>query len=199
MTQPKLKVIQGGRAPRSARPSAQTATIVVLRLRSLVGTSPWLTRATGMTFAEAASVAIDAAGHGTPYRLVVRGRKRHDFDLEPLAVTEAMRRTNAEVKRRNEDGAYGVAFLLAKQISGLYVISRSVHGTGIDWWMSDDPDLPHTHRMEVSGTSQTRSGVLAQRAGIKRAQARQSAGTKIPAVVVVVDFASLKAKYSVRQ
>jgi hypothetical protein len=39
-------------------------------------------------------------------------------------------------------GAVGVAVLLSKQLTGFTVIQRSRKGTGFDYWLGDEDELP---------------------------------------------------------
>jgi len=199
MAKPALKLIQGGKTPKKAALRPATGIIVVLELKSLGKASPRLTAEQGLVFAQAASVTLDSLKHSPPVRLIVRAsQRRREFDIKPLAVTEAMRATHHDEIKATEEAAYGIAILLAKEIGGLTVTRRSIRGEGVDWWLSSDPNLPFTHRMEVSGTCQRRPGELARRVAMKTHQAKQSAGTRTTAIVVVVDFVALTASYRVR-
>lgn len=208
---PELKVIQGGAAPgRSSgrrAPASASATVTVLRLKDLAKVSPSLTRAVGYAMAEAASVVVESMKHAPPVRLVANvRRRRRDFDLDALRVTDAMRASHADEGRATEDGAYGVAILLAREVDSLMIVRKSVRGEGVDWWFTDDPNQPFqrrlelevTHRVEVSGTTQDRRDAVRRRVTQKVAQSRRSDATRTPAIIIVVDFRSLRVTYKAR-
>lgn len=202
MTEPSkktpLRVIEGGASRKSPGPPSET--IVVLRLSRLATASPKLTSEVGTTFAQAATVVLEQMGLRAPIRMVAKVRRRtRAFDIQPLLVTEAMRSTHAELGRATEEGAYAIAILLAREVDGLVVTSRAKIGEGVDWWLTSNPDQPFTHRLEVSGTTQDRPGVVAARVTVKDRQSKRSDASKVPAIVVVVDFRAPKAVYKERR
>jgi len=99
-----------------------------------------------------------------------------------------------------EHGTYGVATLLAEELADLTVVERSAKGTGFDYWLgpkSEDGDLfQKTVRLEVSGilADGTR---ISSRVSKKKKQTDQSAGP-IPALVIVVEFGTPKARMAKR-
>ena len=88
-----------------------------------------------------------------------------------------------------EHGAYGIACLLILDLTGLTVIQRSRKGTGFDFWLGDDEELPFQNkaRLEVSGIRQGDAARVAARVAQKKKQTGRSDGF-LPAYVIVVDF-----------
>jgi hypothetical protein len=144
--------------------------------------------------AEAAAVCLDSQGHRESVRLLVRGHFDAEFPLLAPPVTDQMRRTYHDLEEATEEGAYGIAILLTRRLTGLTVVLRARRGPGFDYWLGpddlpvDDPNfLKGTARLEVSGILQGSERKILNRVNIKLEQTKPSDGA-LPAYVVVVEY-----------
>ena len=112
---------------------------------------PALTTAAGERLAEAASVCLEERGHPLACELIVTGAHVEAFRLERLAVSDLLHRTYDDPDEATEEGACGVAILLAREITGLSVVRRARRGTGFDYYLGTDAALDFQARLEVSG------------------------------------------------
>jgi hypothetical protein len=86
-------------------------------------------------------------------------------------------------------GAYGVAILVVRELTGLTVVERSATATGFDWWLGKDDDLfQKKARLEVSGIFNGTSTDISNRVWKKKEQTKQSDATKLTAYICVVEF-----------
>jgi hypothetical protein len=164
----------------------------VIDLASLPAGFPHLTSAFCATLAESGRVCFDEHGHPRPVKLKVRGTFRRVFHVKWEPATDQLRRTYNDEEVATENGAYGVAFFLIRELTGLQVIERSRKGTGFDFWLGGDGGgLPFQNkaRLEVSGIRRGDSARVKARVEQKKRQTERSAG-KLPAYIVVVEFAA---------
>ncbi len=92
-----------------------------------------------------------------------------------------------------EQAAYGVAFLLILQLTGLTVVERSRKGTGFDYWLGvqdSTTTLPFQRmaRLEVSGIRKGNRSQINVRVKQKTEQTRASDAQGLPAYIIVVEF-----------
>lgn len=171
---------------------------------------PGITRQKGNDLAQAGAVCLESRRHRQGVRFSVRGYFGKVYVLTwPAATKQAMRTWN-DPAEAVEDGAAGIAALLAIKEIGYHVILRSRKATGIDYWLGDkdisnisqteraatlalrealrDNDLVVRGRMEVSGIrlgSDSRVRAIVRR---KLNQTNRSDDWGLPAYVVVVEF-----------
>ncbi|HXG11135.1 MAG TPA: hypothetical protein VNK04_15350 [Gemmataceae bacterium] len=124
------------------------------------------------------------------------GAFRAEFCIEwSLDVTEAMRRYWADPEETTEQGAYGVAILLVRALTGLTVVERARKGMGFDWWLgSDDRLFQGKARLEVSGIRAGSLRRINSRVKAKIRQTEQSDTSGLPAYIVVVEFGTPRAR-----
>ena len=126
-----------------------------------------------MDLAKAGAVCLESQGHIPGVQLAVRGISESNYTLTWPETTAQDRRTWADPSEATEDGAAGIAALLAIREIGYTIILRSYKSTGIDYWLGnndqsdvtaaertmtsalqpllEDDDLIVKGRMEVSG------------------------------------------------
>lgn len=102
--------------------------LVVLDLRDLANGIPALTQALGQVHAESAAVCLEHQKHQEPVNLQVNKVADRQHLLRWPNVTEAMRRAYNDLERTTELGAYGVAILLVRDLTGLTAIRQSRKG-----------------------------------------------------------------------
>lgn len=133
--------------------------------------------------AEAAAVCLDYHDHGLRVNLEVGGTFSGSMALLRFPVDDQMRRRYADLQEATEFGACGVAILLARRLVGYTVVERSVEGTGFDYWLGHEDDLPFQNkaRLEVSGILAGDDAQIAARARQKTEQTqRQTAPPSLP-------------------
>jgi hypothetical protein len=145
-----------------------------LALDNLVHGFPHITPEGGALMAQAAIVCLDHEAHASSVRLVVYGSFTSAFRLSwSERVSEAMRRYWNDLEEATQQGAYAVAILLIRALTGYTVIERSRKGTGFDWWLGTEDNLfQGKARLEVSGI--LRGGPGASTAGSKPEPCRRN-------------------------
>lgn len=118
---------------------------------------------------------------------VVESRARRYRVVWPELHADS-RRTHNDLPEAAEQGAYGIAFLLAAEFTQFKVIERSRKGTGFDYWLGtgDQHPFQQAARMEVSAIINDADAVD-RRVKAKMKQTDASKG-KLPAFVAVVEF-----------
>ena len=171
---------------------------------------PGVDRQKGNDLAKAAAVCLESQEHVPGVQLTVRGISDNSYTLTWPLVTAQSQRTRADTREATEDGAAGIATLLASRQIGYMVIARSRIGTGVDYWLGDSDDSNLTNaermmtdemadllqddslvvrgRMEVSGILRGSDSDIRERVRSKLRQTDQSDETELPAYVVVVEF-----------
>jgi hypothetical protein len=106
-----------------------------------------------------------------------------------------MRHYWADPGETTEQGAYGIALLLVRALTGLTVVERSRKGTGFDWWLGPDDRLFQAKaRLEVSGIREGDLRTIRSRVRVKVKQTERSDVSGFPAFVVVVEFGTPRAR-----
>lgn len=177
----------------SSTPEEEAA---ALTLDSLVGDFPNIPSEGGAMMAQAAVGCLDHQAHTSPVRLVVDGAFTATFSLSwSEAVTQAKRRFWNDLDEATQQGAYALAILLIRAITGFTIIERSRKGTGFDWWLGTEDNLfQGKARLEVSGILRGTSRRINSRIKARMGQTRQSDHLALTAYVVVVEFGTPRAK-----
>ena len=163
-----------------------------LKLHDLGSGMPGLTAFCGGLLAESAAVCFEDRAHSPGVIIGVRCIEAKQFAVHWPAVTDQQRRSYNDLQWATEMGAYGVAILIVKAVTGKKVIERSRKGTGFDYWIgdSDEDDLIFTNkvRLEVSGILQGSENDIAGRLKKKRAQVKTSDHLGIAAYIAIIEF-----------
>lgn len=159
---------------------------------TMVGLSPEV----GGSLAQAGAVCMESQQHEPGVELVVKGpvTGRHPLHWEP--PNEQARRTWRNDIDATENGAAGVALLLARRLLGCVTTSRSRHGTGFDYWLGRDIDgdpIEDEVRLEVSGIRQGSSADVNRRVRAKLSQMKRG-DTAVSGYAIVVEFGCPTAK-----
>ncbi len=171
---------------------------------------PGVGRERGVDLAKAGAVCLESQGHNQGVQLAVRGTSENRYTLTWPDTTAQDRRTWADPSEATEDGAAGIAALLAIREIGYTVILRSYKSTGIDYRLGsndqsdvttaeramtfalqpllEDDDLIVKGRMEVSGILNGDDQQISARTRLKLRQTDQSDSSALPAYVMVVEF-----------
>ena len=166
-----------------------------LNLSDLGNGLPGITPAFGETLAQVGGVCLESQGHGHGVQLRVGGDRSNSYSLKWPPVTEQARRCFNDPDEATEFGAVGVAILLAKSEIGYSVIGRSRRGTGFDYWIGEESELPFQRkaRLEISGIRKGRNQEVNARVGRKLKQIERSGDTPV-AYVIVVEFGTPRAE-----
>jgi hypothetical protein len=153
-----------------------------------------LTEAKAKTHVEAASVCLELTGKEEVFDLYrkISGRAQDSRPYRRMRVTEQLMSSYADPQEATEQGAYGIAMLLARTEFNFAVVKRAFKGpgSGVDYWLGQEgpennPKLQA--RLEVSGILNNPSDVE-QRLKIKRTQAKKSESSGVPAMIAIVEF-----------
>lgn len=166
-------------------------------------------RPKGNDLAKAAAVCLESQKHVPGVSLTVTGMSNKKYSLTWSWVSAQGRRTRADMQEATEDGASGVAILLAIRDIGQTIILRSRKPTGIDYWLGDHgPDFTEAERrmtdqlqsflegddlivkgrLEVTGILHGSEQDVEARRRKKQRQVRRSDSSGLPAYVIVVEF-----------
>ena len=147
--------------------------------------------------AECASVCFEDRSHEAGVSLIVAGIADTVFSVEWDKVTDVHRRSYNDLDEATEHGAYGVAIILLREITGKKAVDRSKKGTGFDYWIGDsnDDDLIFSNkaRLEVSGIREGNDSKIAARLRTKIAQVQPSDDSGFPAYIAIIEFGQPKA------
>lgn len=122
------------------------------------------------------------------------------FHVRPLRVTQAMRRTYADLDEATQFGACGMALLLAARELGARFVSRQVKGTAFDYFVAPpgvpavDPMDPFANcwALETTGILTGTASQVQQRIKEKRDRLVK-AGMAYPSMIAVVEFSEPRA------
>ena len=181
----------------------------------IAGDNPGITPEVGAALAQAGAVCLAERGHAPGATLTVRGDYDNRYQLAWTPVTQQARRTWNDDNEATEDGAAGVAVLLASREIGQAVIVRAMksswrYPTGFDYWLGDDraddtsdaeraateslvdtladANLVARSRLEVSGIRSANDSVIRFRTRRKLRQMRTSDTLNLPGYVIIVEF-----------
>jgi hypothetical protein len=167
-----------------------------LALDGLVYGFPHIPSEGGAMMAQAAVVCLDHEAHTSGVHLKVEGTSTVTFSLSwSEDVTEAKRRFWNDLEDATQQGAYAVAILLIRALTGYTVIERSRKGTGFDWWLGSEDNLfQGKARLEVSGILHGTARRINSRIKARTGQTKRSDDLALPAFVVVVEFGTPRSK-----
>ena len=171
---------------------------------------PGLSREKGAELAQAAAVCLESQAHAPGRQLVVRGHFDNAYALAWPPVSGQALRTWSDPEETTEDGAVGIAVLLALRELGWPVILRSWQGTGFDYWLGNvdqsriaaaervatnalrdllrDDNLVVRGVLEVSGIRQGSDREVQRRVNAKLRQIARFSQWDLPGYVIVVEF-----------
>ncbi len=161
-----------------------------LHLGALAIGMPGLTPACGTSLAESAAVCLEHREHQSGVAFHLTGMRVEQFPIEWSAVDEQIRRTYNDLQEATERGAYGIAILVVRDLTGKVVVERSKKGPGFDYWLGDDDDdslFLGKARLVVSGILSGPSSVIQSRLREKKEQIKPSEHLG-PGYVAVVEF-----------
>ena len=172
----------------------------MLDLSSLAnGSIPGISAAVGSSLAEAAGVCLESQGHSSGTQLTITGYGNGRYTLTWPCITDQSRRAWGDYEVATENGAAGVAAMVAEKVIGYAIIERSRKGTGFDYWLGDRMDtlpIERKARLEVSGIRRGATSTVMRRVRQKLGQTDRSENTLLPAYVIVVEFGTPLAEVS---
>jgi hypothetical protein len=150
----------------------------------------FLTLAAGLNFGHAASVCLESRGHVLTINLSGSGEFIRTYAVIRFDVTEQMKRTWNDEEFTTEQGAYGIALLVASKEMNVKAIEKSRKKTGIDYWLGGNTGFLFQNkvRLEVSGIRNGSDEQIETRFAKKMKQSQKSDGTRLPALIVIVEF-----------
>ncbi|MCB1033500.1 MAG: hypothetical protein KDD47_06665 [Acidobacteria bacterium] len=174
-----------------------------MTLSGLRSGHPGISEAFGAALAEAAVVCLESQGHRTGKRISATGTFQRAFILAWEILQEEAQRSWADSEVATEFGAYGVAALVVKALTGQVVLERSRKGTGFDFWLgpptAQTPLFQGKSRLEISGIRKgTERQIQARVASKLRQTERSDATLTLRAIVAVVEFGAPRTEVRVR-
>lgn len=153
-----------------------------------------------LNFGHAASVCLESRGHSMKISMPDVGHYNRIYSLTRYDVTEQMKRTWGDEEYATEQGAYGIALLVASTEMEVKAIAKSRKGSGIDYWLGKEVNFLFQNkvRLEVSGIRNGSDQQLDARFDNKMRQSERSDHTKLPALIVVVEFNKPRVKTGLR-
>jgi len=150
---------------------------------------PAITPSFGVALAEAGAVCLEEQSHSNGVELKVYGEFTDAFNVHWPDVTDQMRLCWNDYEVTTEYGAYGIAILLIRDLTGLSIIERSRKGSGFDFWLGYEDELPFQNkaRLEISGIRKGDDSIVKARVHQKLKQTERSKGS-FPAYIAVVEF-----------
>jgi hypothetical protein len=160
-----------------------------LDLRNLGNGFPGMLPSHGDTLAQAGGVCLQSQGHIQGVLLQVKGYLKNTYSMNWPAITQQARKSLNDPNEATEWGAVGVAILLAKSELGYSVLERSRKGTGFDYWIGDETELPFDRKakLEISGIRKGSNLDVKARVREKLKQVARF-GHSPTAYVIVVEF-----------
>lgn len=160
----------------------------------------FLTSAAGLNFAHAASVCLESCGHSLTSKVSDTGHFGNTYTVSRYDVNDQMKRTHNDEQVATEEGAYGMAFLVASKEMEVKAIQKSRKKTGIDYWLGTDDNFLFQNkvRLEVSGLRKGNDSQFESRYKTKMAQSEKSDDTLLPALIVIVEFGEPRIKTGLR-
>ena len=173
-----------------------------LHLRLLGNGMPALTPARGIMMAESAAVCFEDRTHTSGVSIRVVGIAEKIFSVQWDAVTDVQRRCYNDLDEATEHGAYGIAILLVREITGKKAILRSKKGPGFDYWIgdTDEDDLIFSNkaRLEASGILNGDDRDIGTRLRKKTMQVKPSDNSGFPAYIAIVEFGRPEARVELK-
>lgn len=182
--------------------SRLSATFKQICIRPINLRTPAITGSYATMLGEAAAVWFEENSHASGVALNLAGVSTQTFAIQWQKLEAAHKSTYADLQEATEFGAYGIALVVIREVTGKTAIERSAKGGGFDWWIGDSEDpsgLPFhgKARLEVSGILRDRGGALETRLQVKRLQT-DSSDSLGPAIIAIIEFGQPKAHIEVK-
>jgi hypothetical protein len=104
-----------------------------------------------------------------------------------------MRHCYNDPERATENGAYGIAILVIRDLTGFTVVEQSRKGTGFDYWLGYEEGPMFKARLEVSGIRAGDESTISARVQQKVRQTKRSDSLSLPGYIVVIEFSQPRA------
>lgn len=154
------------------------------------GTMAGLSPEVGSSLAQAGAVCLESQAHAPGVDLTVTGEVVGRHPLHWETPDDQARLSWGNEIDATENGAAGIALLLARRLMGLVVMDRARHGTGFDYWLGGDtaaPPIQDAVRLEVSGIRKGPPTAVSRRVKEKLDQMRRGDATA-SGYAIVVEF-----------
>lgn len=146
-----------------------------------------ISAAIGASMAEAAAVCFDYFNHLQGVIMEVKGAFDRQYRFTWREVTAVHKAGWMDIPYTIEQGAYGVAIMLVRDLTSHNILERSYKTTGFDYWLGDDDEVfQRKARLEISGTGDPKR--VGSRVAKKKRQTTPTDQLGLPAFIVVVDF-----------
>ena len=164
---------------------------------------PAISKSIGQYLAEGGAFCLEANGHQPGVALEIEGDYAETIELYWSNVVDSqVARAWNDSQEATEYGATAIAIIILSKLTPYTIIERSFKGTGFDYWLGtgeyDENLLPFQQRkakLEVSGIwKESESNTVDARVSLKRRQIELGDEDGLPAIIIVVEFGTPKAK-----
>jgi hypothetical protein len=169
-----------------------------LDFERLVAGKLGISSAYGRFLAQAASYCFHLNNHSNPLCLKLSGDKRGSGDFRWEAIDQRDSKTWADSEEATEYGAYGVAIVIAVQMTGIPYVERAAKLGSIDYWLGTGSEdygvFQRTARLEISGILEGEESDINSRLQLKLRQTERSDETLLAAHAAIIEFSSPEAR-----
>jgi len=151
------------------------------------------------SYAEAATICLENKGHNQNVVLKVNmdDDNEEELHLNWTPITQQIKDSWSDLQEATEYGAICLAIWVVHSFTDYKVIRRSPKLTGIDYWLGDKVDnypFQDKARLEISGILTGTKSQVQSRLKEKLKQTKKSDATKLPSLVVIIEFSKPLAK-----
>ncbi len=164
---------------------------------------PALSKSIGQYLAEGGAFCLEAHRHKSGVAIEIMGDYSETIELYWSNVVDSqVTRAWNDSQEATEYGAAAIAIVILSKLTSYSIIERSFKGTGFDYWLGegeyDENLLPFQQRkakLEVSGIwKESETNTVDARVSLKRRQIDFRGEDNFPAIIIVVEFGTPKAK-----
>lgn len=164
---------------------------------------PAISKNIGQYLAEGGAFCLEAHGHKSGVALEILGDYPKTIELYWSNVVDPqVTRAWNDSQEATEYGAVAIAIVILSKLTSYSIIERSFKGTGFDYWLGDgeydENLLPFQQRkakLEVSGIwKEAETNTVDSKVNLKRRQIDSHGEYDFPAIIIVVEFGTPKAK-----
>lgn len=170
-----------------------------LEIKEIEKGLPGITPTAAGQLSEACMVCLHRSNHPENVTMTLTGDVNKDYNIVwKDSFNEQVDRTYKDQEYATEHGAVCISALLAIKETDYTIIERSRKGTGFDYWLGYENEIPFmkSARLEVSGIFKGGQKPLETRFKKKIKQTNQSDSINIPAYISIVEFSTPIAKFA---
>jgi hypothetical protein len=161
---------------------------------------PGITQVFANVCYEACMTCLHRNNHADGVILDLKGDNNNSIELRwENYFNEQINRTWNDQEEATEYGTVCISAMLVRECTDFTIIQRSRKGTGVDYWLGKEDDIPFQNaaRLEISGIfKESEQNTIEKRFAMKKKQTAQSDETRLPAYISIVEFSHPKAIFA---